>query len=309
MKAKSMYPFVSVIVITYNAEKTIGTALNSLMNLDYPKHKYEIIVVDGNSKDRTLKTIRRYAVKCIIEKRKGVSIARNTGIRNAKGEIIAFCDADCEVDRRWLSFHVQEHLIDDRLAAAGGAVISPSDRCIMINARHCTQFGEFSICSPKRYVCLIPTCNISFKKKILARIGPFDERLHAYEDSLLCWKIVRNGYKILFNPKIYVKHLYDTSNSYHLLWSFLEKQKLMGKSHYLVHLIDDTYPYRLPQNSMLAFLMLPMIILGRMYRQHLKMLKYSCKKSLPFGVNPYIIMGAVWWSLGYVAATLKQGYD
>jgi glycosyltransferase involved in cell wall biosynthesis len=87
------YPFVSVIIPTLNEEKYIETTLLSIKNQDY-KGKYEIIVVDSNSKDKTVKIARKYADKVIVTKRRGVSVGRNIGAEVAKGEILLFVDAD-----------------------------------------------------------------------------------------------------------------------------------------------------------------------------------------------------------------------
>jgi glycosyltransferase involved in cell wall biosynthesis len=77
---------------TLNEEKYIETTLLSIKNQDY-KGKYEIIMVDSNSKDRTVKIARKYADKVIVTKRRGVSVGRNIGARLAKGEILLFVDA------------------------------------------------------------------------------------------------------------------------------------------------------------------------------------------------------------------------
>jgi len=298
------YPFVSVMVITYNVKNTIEVCLNSLTNLDYPSDKYEIIVVDGCSKDGTVDIIRRYAVKLIIEPRKGRSIARNTGIKFAKGEIIAFTDADCEVNSEWLKFHVQAHSSENGVMAVGGAIVPSDEKSELIAAIHYTNFGEYTDCSPRRLIREIPTCNISFKRGILKDIGLFDERLDAYEDSLICWRIIRAGKKILFDPRIRVKHSYSPSNQ-DLLSSFLEKEKLNGQSHYLLQIIDKTFPYRLPENVFLVAVAMPIIASARACRRLFTLLKYSRKKLPPIAIIYYITLGAVWWGFGYTSSVLK----
>lgn len=97
-------PFVSIIVPVYNGEKIIGECIESLLNQDYPKDKYEIIIVDNNSKDKTAEVIKKYPVKYLLEdKIQSSYAARNTGARFAKGEALAFFDADQLADTRWLS--------------------------------------------------------------------------------------------------------------------------------------------------------------------------------------------------------------
>ena len=95
-------PSVTVIVPVRNGEQTIQSLLESLQKLDYNRNKVEVIVVDGNSTDKTQEIVKRYPVKLIVEKRKGLNVARNTGIKCSKGEIIAFTDSDCIVPPDWL---------------------------------------------------------------------------------------------------------------------------------------------------------------------------------------------------------------
>lgn len=95
-------PTVSVIVPAYNAEKNIATLIESLLDLDYPKELLEIIIVDNNSNDRTKEIVKRYPVKLSEKNIQSSYAARNLGIKNANGNILAFTDADCIVDPQWI---------------------------------------------------------------------------------------------------------------------------------------------------------------------------------------------------------------
>jgi glycosyltransferase involved in cell wall biosynthesis len=96
-------PFVSVIVPVYNGERNIGNCIKSLLSLDYPSSKLEIIIVDNNSKDATRRVIQEFPVISLIEDRIQSSYAaRNTGLKQSKGEIIAFTDSDCIADKDWI---------------------------------------------------------------------------------------------------------------------------------------------------------------------------------------------------------------
>ncbi len=90
-------PFVSIIVPAYNEGENIGDTIESLLRLDYPKDRYEIIVVDDGSTDNTYEVAKRYEgqnVRVIRKENGGKSSALNVGIKNARGEIIACMDAD-----------------------------------------------------------------------------------------------------------------------------------------------------------------------------------------------------------------------
>ena len=101
-------PFCSVIVLNYFGEKVINQVLTSLLKLDYPKKKYEIIVVDNNSKDNSREILIRYSkdysnIKLVfLNTNLGFSKGNNIGIRKAKGEFVALLNNDCVVEENWL---------------------------------------------------------------------------------------------------------------------------------------------------------------------------------------------------------------
>lgn len=116
------YPFVSIVVPVYNGEKTIGRCIESLLNLDYPKDRYEIIVVDNGSKDRTREIVKKYPVTLLVENKiRSSYAARNKGIKHAKGEYIAFIDADEWADKKWLKEMVKHASFKNRILT--GSVI------------------------------------------------------------------------------------------------------------------------------------------------------------------------------------------
>jgi len=85
--------FISIIVPAYNCESTIESCVNALLQQDYSKDHYEIIIVDNNSKDNTAELIKKYPVTYLMQDRIQTSYAsRNYGIENTKGAIIAFTD-------------------------------------------------------------------------------------------------------------------------------------------------------------------------------------------------------------------------
>lgn len=85
-------PLVSVIIPAYNEEKDIGRCLESLMRQSYKK--IEVIVIDDGSTDRTLGIVRRFPVTLLKQEHQGPGVARNTGAKVAKGELLVFVDAD-----------------------------------------------------------------------------------------------------------------------------------------------------------------------------------------------------------------------
>ena len=91
----------SIIIPAYNAENSIQKSIDSILNQTY--NNYEIIVVNDGSTDNTINLIEKNSkIKIINQKNLGVSSARNTGIENAKGDFIAFIDADDYIEKNYL---------------------------------------------------------------------------------------------------------------------------------------------------------------------------------------------------------------
>ncbi|MEM0480746.1 MAG: glycosyltransferase [Candidatus Aenigmatarchaeota archaeon] len=91
---KKKKPLISVIIPTLNEEKYIRTTLIAVSNQTLDRNKYEIIICDSNSKDRTIEIAKKYADKIIITDRKGIAVGRNLGAKYAKGKFLVFIDAD-----------------------------------------------------------------------------------------------------------------------------------------------------------------------------------------------------------------------
>ena len=95
---------ISVIIPTYNRADLVQRAIKSVLN--QTKKPNEIIVVDDGSTDNTKQILKNYPVKILYQKNKGVSSARNIGIKNAKYEFIAFLDSDDE----WIEEKLEEQI-------------------------------------------------------------------------------------------------------------------------------------------------------------------------------------------------------
>src|SRR3990167_5093364 len=94
---------ISVIVPFHNAEKHIEQCITALLSQSFPSSFYEIIMVDNNSTDNSIKVIMKYPqIKLLSEKKQGSYAARNRGVAESKGSVIAFTDSDCIPVPEWL---------------------------------------------------------------------------------------------------------------------------------------------------------------------------------------------------------------
>lgn len=200
------YPKVSVVVCSYNAERTLAACLDSLQRLNYPD--YEIILVDDGSTDTTAQIVfLRPDVRSFRHERNlGLSTARNTGLAAATGEIVAFTDADCRADADWLYYLVTD-LVGGDYDGMGGPNLLPPEDSALAAAVMVSPGGPAHVMLTDKQAEHIPGCNMAFFKSALVEVGGFDPIFHAAGDDVdLCWRLEQAGYKIGFSPSAFVWH-------------------------------------------------------------------------------------------------------
>ena len=218
-------PFISVIIPVFNAENTIDENMESLMNQKYPKKKYEIVVVDNGSSDNTLRIIKKYrnVSKILKEKKRNSYCARNKGILNAKGSIIAFIDSDCIADHEWL-FHLSKAFTDTKVKIVGGKIRAFGTNSILL--KYCDKFCHHQSLFFRSKMPFFAAANMSIRKKCLVQSGLFLTSLKSGGDVELCSRMVTNKKEICYEPKAIVSHIYKNS-----FMEFLRKHYYYGKWH------------------------------------------------------------------------------
>lgn len=121
---------ISVIICTYNRDKYIYGVLQSIALNDYPKSKYEIVLVNNNSTDNTEAEVARFAsdypdvtLRTFVETNQGLSYARNRGIKESGGNILIYVDDDATVNKEYLSGYAAFFEANPDISAAGGPII------------------------------------------------------------------------------------------------------------------------------------------------------------------------------------------
>ncbi|MGV3772169.1 MAG: glycosyltransferase [Verrucomicrobiales bacterium] len=200
------YPSVSVIVASYNGERTLEACLASLQELNYPN--YEVILVDDGSTDKSEEIARRYPKVRYIkhEVNQGLSVARNTGLTTAEGEIVAYTDSDCRPDEDWLFYLIGDLLRSDFAGMGGHNLLPPEDSWVAA-AVMVAPGGPAHVMITDRLAEHIPGCNMAFYKWALEEINGFDPIYRkAGDDVDICWRLQQHGYKLGFSPAGFVWH-------------------------------------------------------------------------------------------------------
>ena len=253
-RAASDAPAISIVVPVYNGAATIEACVQSLLRLESPGAAVEIVIVDNASSDRTLRILERYRtqIRVLHERVRGAAAARNTGIRNARGDIIAFTDADCIVEPRWLR-NLVPALCNEAVGIVGGPILS------ILPCNRIEKFGE-KIHDHRRALedasAYAITMNWASRRAVLEEAGLFDESLLRGQDGDLARRIRMRGYRLVFCAEAIVRH----RNERTLRGLFLE-----GVAHgRAIVAIDTKYP-----NASRADLFSP-LTLRRRLKQNLR---------------------------------------
>jgi len=176
---------ISVVIPALNEGEFLGRTLESVINQDCDN--FEIIVVDNNSDDNTAEIAKSFGVNLISEPRRGVGFARQAGFLAARGEIIAYTDADSIVPKDWLARMVSEFKKHPRAVAISGMYdFYDGSRFLkfltaLFNYPVFVVFGWYS------------GANLAVKKDALIKVGGFDVNLTLSEDSDLCQRLRKTG--------------------------------------------------------------------------------------------------------------------
>ena len=200
-------PFVSIIVPTLNRKKLLGNCLTSLFRMDYPRSLFEAIVVDGGSTDGTMQMVHNDfpAVRFVVEKRKGRSVARNIGCKYAKGQILAYTDDDCVVDKSWLRILVSS-FDSKEIGAVGGTLFLMNQSKSIHSKFEGTPVGDFYLGDKELPAKYLITANLAVRREVFKK-NRFDESLmYDLEDVDFCRSLIETGYIILYTPQAKVYH-------------------------------------------------------------------------------------------------------
>ena len=206
-------PFVSVVIPERNEEEKISFCLESLLGSDYPHDRFEVIVVDGMSEDRTVEIVKSFSqqhqnIKLLYNEKRITPVARNIGVKASVGEYVMFFDAHSIASFDYISKcvkHIQETDADN----VGGVVktlpVSGSILGRTIAAVLASRFGvggskfRTGVTSPEE----VDTVHFGFYKSVVFdRIGLFNESLVRNQDIEFNLRLKRNGGKIILFPDI-----------------------------------------------------------------------------------------------------------
>jgi glycosyltransferase involved in cell wall biosynthesis len=263
---------ISVIVAVRNEEEYIDKCLDSLIKQDIPHEKYEIIVIDGMSDDKTPEILSQYQsrfphlIRIFDNPKRFQSIGRNIGVKNAEGEVVIFFNGHSYADSRYVGILFNAlRSSPPEIAAIGTPLYVPDDETFFNKAMAYVQMSflggggtTFRLSNRKKYVDTTPLP--AYKKEIVESVGLHDERLHDAEDLELQWKIRKKGYKLMIchDARVYY---YRKHNSFRLL---AKKMINYGISRAIVtkkHPRAFKLPIFMPALMIISIALLPIFVL------------------------------------------------
>jgi glycosyltransferase involved in cell wall biosynthesis len=188
-------PLVSVVMPNYNNEKYLAEAIESVLNQSYSN--FELIVVDDGSTDGSLKILKdfNHLLTCISTDNRGAAAARNLGILNSKGSIIAFLDSDDLWTQKKLEVQVNQ-MIEDDLDLVYCHVQEIDQNGIKGKVRSASHRGDCHdhyVGNPNKAIIIAGMSTVILKKELLAISGLFDKQVPAPTED---WDFLRRYSRI-----------------------------------------------------------------------------------------------------------------
>lgn len=205
-----MNPLFSIIIPTFNRSKQLVECLRSMVRLDYPVEKFEIIIVDDGGSSVLKPHVDPFEnelnITLLKQKNSGPASARNLGAKNSKGEILVFLDDDCIPPLNWL-YVLEASLAEQPASIIGGKIVNKNTSNIYaIMSQLTLDFFYINNRNNENNPGYISTCNLAVPKTIFNEIKGFNSKFRISEDREFCDRIISNCFDIVYLPDLLIQH-------------------------------------------------------------------------------------------------------
>lgn len=202
-----MTPGVSIVVPVFNAERHLESAIRTVLDQDYPADRWEAIFVDNKSSDGSRALLERYSdrLRLFSAERRGASVARNVGIREARFDLIAFTDADCQPAKNWLRELVAAIESSDSADLVGGQIAALQSPTPILSFADTIMDQQSALGYDPPYVI---SANLLARRSLLFELGLFDENLPRGQDVDLSYRAHWHGASFAYAPRAVVQHVH-----------------------------------------------------------------------------------------------------
>jgi glycosyltransferase involved in cell wall biosynthesis len=202
-------PKASVIIPVFNGAAVLAKCLDCLAGQTYPRDLTEVVVVDNGSAEDIRTVVGRHLPSAVLlhEPTPGSYAARNRGLRDASGEVLAFTDADCQPRPDWLERGIGRLMSDERLGLVAGEV-----RMVPADPLRPTGVELYDVAYSLQQATYLEeqhfgvTANLFTRRSVVEKVGPFDARLLSRGDHEWGQRVWAAGFAQAYAPEAVVLH-------------------------------------------------------------------------------------------------------
>lgn len=309
-------PPVSIVIPTRNEENVIEETLRSVFNLKYPK--FEVIVVDGHSTDKTVEIVSKFPVRIYYDNGTFGS-AENIGVHHSKYDFIARIDADNRPTPRWLRIVMRKLMSDEKLVGVCGRVLPFNRSSLLASCEGFEFLAWFEKVGAKVPNWFGPFGGSVWRKKSIIEAGYFDKSFNAADDVDIGYRIRQLGYKFGITHKALIYHIYEDNIKdffKHHVWYGRGRMKIWRKHPKAWGFIGTFYPFFYPiflLSILLSLFLKPFIIIAALGFLIFLFRSYQIAKPVrKFGLKfalcvPFVAMlRCLAWSWGMTREMIKK---
>lgn len=257
-------PFASIIVLNYNGKEYLENCFLSLQELDYPKDRFELIIVDNGSTDGSVDFVHhRFSNIKIIQNEKNLGFAggNNEGIKKSRGDIFILLNNDTTVDKSCLRELIKIMSNDEKMKIGGCKILYPDKKTIqhaggiILPNGLTNHYGNGEIDTGQydevKDVDYVTGAAIAIKRSLLDELGYLDDGYFPiyFEEVEYCYKARKLGYRVIYIPSSIVYH-YESMTTKKFSYGFFYKYhknrlRFILKNYTLLQLLKLFIPYEI----------------------------------------------------------------
>jgi GT2 family glycosyltransferase len=239
---------VSIIIPAKNEEKALPKCLNSINKYICKLTNAEIIIVDNGSSDRTVEVSQNFSAKIFVRPNDNLSKLRNFGAEKALGEYFLFIDADVEIKENFLQ-NSMRHFQNSKVGIVTGLILIPEKATWVEKTWYMKRVKTEKI----KEVQWSSSMNMIITRRVFFEVGGFSENFITCEDVDFSQKVIKAGYKILYDYDVQVVHFGEAKT----VKEFFKKERWRGYSS-----LTLAMKYISNYNRMLSFLQVPFFFIS-----------------------------------------------